>query len=599
MDYIKEPHEVEKALEKLSNTSKATYGLDIETNGLDPFTNDILLIQIGNDEVQVVFDVYRCGSAIMMVIDWLKSTKTTKVLHNSKFDLSFLRYKFKALIPNCKCTYIAEQLLTKGKNVKLNLGAVLEKYIYVRLDKSKQTSFVGMPYGSEFDEDQVLYAAKDIQYMPKLYKKISQRLKDKGLQEIANLEYNTVYPTVEMELNGIYLDKKRWSDLADTAKKKLDQAEERLDAYFSSIEVNNTLFGNPDINYASPEQIKTALEQLLQTELPDTGEATISKIDHPVAQAVLDYRKHYKRYTTYGEQFAEKHISSVTGRVHSRFKQLGADTGRYASKDPNLQNIPGVKEYRAAFRAQNSNYKIIAADFSNQELRLLAKISEDPTFRHAIDTGRDLHCMAASLLFDVPYEDFFDESGNMIPEMKKKYRTPAKRLNFGLIYGMGPGALSASLDIDYREASNLMNKYFQKFPSIDVCLQEFEAQVLETHIARSPLDGRMVDLSAIDWDNPKHVAHAKNQAKNLPFQGAGASVTKLALCKIMREIQKNDYDAKLLVTVHDEILLEVHKDEVEEVKVMMENEMISAFNKYAPEIKMEVDANVADYWVKD
>lgn len=599
MDYIKAPHDVKKALNKLSNTSSATYGLDIETNGLDPFKNDILLIQIGNKEVQVVFDVYRCGSSILDVIEWLKSTKTTKVLHNSKFDLSFIRHKFKALIPNCKCTYIAEQLLTKGKNVKLNLGAVLEKYCYVKLDKTKQTSFVGMPYGSEFDEEQVIYAAKDIEYMPALYKNISNSLKNKGLQKVANLEYNTVYPTVEMELNGIYLDKKKWLQLRDTAKEKMEEAEQRLDNYFSAIQVNNTLFGNPDINYASPDQVKTALEQLLDTELPDTGEATIAKIEHPVASAMLDFRKYHKRYTTYGEQFAEKHISDITGRVHSRFKQLGADTGRYASKDPNLQNIPSIQAYRAAFRAPNSSYKIIAADFSNQELRLLAKISGDPTFREAIDTGKDLHCMAASLLFDVPYLDFFDENGEIIPEMKKKYRTPAKSLNFGLIYGMGPGALKASLGITWQEAKDLMNRYFQKFPAISDTLDRFEEQVLETHIAVSPLDGRIVDLSSIDWDNPKHVAHAKNQAKNLPFQGAGASVTKLALCQIMREVVKGQYDAKLLVTVHDEILLEVHVDEVEEVKQMMETEMISAFNNYAPEIKMEVDAHVADYWVKD
>ena len=603
MEYVKSPMKVKEAIKKLKTSQEPLFGLDIETNGLDPLKNDILLIQVGNQQMQFVFDVYRCGAAIFDLLDWLDSNQVTKVLHNAKFDLGFIRSKFNYDLPQIKCTYLAEKLLNRGKNsVKHGLDTVLNKYLNVKMDKEEQSSFVGMNFGDEFTDEQITYAGDDIKYLPDLYKEITDLLKRRNLHSVALLEYATVSATVEMEVNGIYLSPTKWLDLRDRAKDRLEKAESKLNDIITSFRgtadhiASLNLFGNPDINYSSPKQVKPIIEEVVGQQLPDTSSSTLETLDHPIAEALLDYREAHKKLTTYGEDFLDKNVSNVTKRVHSNFRQLGTDTGRYASSKPNLQNIPSEAEYRAAFCSQTPDYKIIAADFSNQELRLLAEISRDPTFMDATETGKDLHCMAASLLFDVPYEDFFDQDGNRKPDMDKKYRTPAKSLNFGLIYGMGPSRLADQLGITYQEARGLINKYFQMFPKIKQVLSKFEKQVLDTHVAVSPLDGRIIDLNGIDWDNPGHVAHAKNQAKNFPFQGAGASVTKLALCRIKRAIKEKGYDAKLLVTVHDEIVLEAYKPEAEKVAKLVEEEMIKAFNKYAPNVKMEVDAIISDHW---
>ena len=262
-----------------------------------------------------------------------------------------------------------------------------------------------------------------------------------------------------------------------------------------------------------------------------------------------------------------------------------------------MTNIPSEAEYRAAFIAQDPNYRIISADFSGQELRLLAHLSQEPKFIYALKNKMDLHSYSASLIYDIPYEDFFDEKGVLKKEMKDKYRKPAKSLTFGLIYGIGPMKLALNLDIEIKEARNLMNKYFATFTHIKRTLDNLTKEAAKNKYALSPLDGRRRDLSTFDWDDSRQVAHAFNITKNLPFQGCGASTTKLAMCKLKRLFDKERYDAKIINAIHDEILVEVHKDEAEEVAGHVQTAMISAFNHYAPSVPMEVDPAIAREWV--
>ena len=286
-----------------------------------------------------------------------------------------------------------------------------------------------------------------------------------------------------------------------------------------------------------------------------------------------------------------------TNRIHSQFKQLGADSGRYASKNPNMTNIPSEAEYRAAFTAPSDEYKLIAADFSGQELRLLAHLSQEPQFIHALNNKMDLHSYSASLIFGIDYDTFFDGEGSIKKEMKKKYRNPAKSLTFGLIYGIGPYKLAANLNITTDEAKDLMKRYFKTFPKIKYTLDQLSNFARRNKYALSPLDKRRRDLSTFDWDNGRQVAHAINISKNLPFQGAGASTTKLALCRIKKALDSGGYDAKIVNVIHDEVLVEVHKDEAEIVAKLVETEMTKAFSYFAPSIPMEVDAEIGDYWI--
>ena len=166
-----------------------------------------------------------------------------------------------------------------------------------------------------------------------------------------------------------------------------------------------------------------------------------------------------------------------------------------------------------------------------------------------------------------------------------------------LLYGAGPGKLASQLKISIGEAKSLIDKYFKAFPKIKKLMDKLTYDAKQTKIALSPLDGRQIDLSGIDWDNSGYAAHALNQAKNLPFQGCGASVTKLALCYIDDAITKFSYDARIVNVIHDEILVEASVKDVEKVKELVEREMIRAFNYYCPDVKMAVVAEVGTHWI--
>lgn len=174
---------------------------------------------------------------------------------------------------------------------------------------------------------------------------------------------------------------------------------------------------------------------------------------------------------------------------------------------------------------------MISADFSGQELKILVQLSQEPAFMDAMVAGKDLHSYSASLLFGIPYEKFmmydtngvqlFDETGEPVinPEMKKKYRNPCKSITFGLLYGAGPGKLASQLKISFEEAKELMDKYFKVFPKVKMLMDKLARDARQSKMAISPLDGRQIDLSAIDWEDKGYVAHSLNQARNLPFQG--------------------------------------------------------------------------------
>jgi len=592
--YITNTTQMDEALSYLKTLS--VVGLDTETTGLDFLVDKVLLIQVGDQTNQYVFDVYQLGSDIYPLLEWLKSDEIVKILHNAKFDYSFIKTNFDIELKNIKCTMIANQLLTQGLKLSSSLKAVLDKYLGVNMDKGEQASFINMVMGQSFTNDQIKYAALDVLHLIPLYKKMQKLLVERDMEVLSKLEYETVRVTADLEINGIYIDKKAWLNLKSLAEDRMKKAKAKLDEFFKP-HCGVDLFGSANINYNSPKQLQPVLSTICNTYIESTSEFNLKRIKHPVIDALLLYREAFKKMSTYGAEFVEKYVSKVDNRIHSQFKQLGADSGRYASKNPNMTNIPSEAEYRAAFTVQSPEYKLIAADFSGQELRLLAHLSQEPQFIHALSENMDLHSYSASLIFGIDYKDFFDEEGNVKADMKKKYRNPAKSLTFGLIYGIGPYKLAANLNISTDEAKTLMVKYFRTFPRIKKTLDQLVQYAKKNKYAYSPLDKRRRDLSTFDWDNNRQVAHALNISKNLPFQGAGASTTKLALCRIKKRIEDSNYDAKLVNVIHDEVLVEVHKTEAEEVAKMVELEMVKAFNYFAPSVPMEVEAAIGDYWI--
>ncbi len=204
----------------------------------------------------------------------------------------------------------------------------------------------------------------------------------------------------------------------------------------------------------------------------------------------------------------------------------------------------------------------------------------------ALVDGIDLHTYSASLLFNKPYDQITEEERNQ-----------CKSITFALLYGAGPTKLSTKLKITFSEARTLMNRYFVVFPKVKAFMNKMVEHVEKHRFALSPLDNRRLDLHGIDWNNKALVAHAVNQAKNLPFQGAGASTIKLALVRLNNRIKKNGYNAKIVNAIHDEILVEVCPEHTKQVKLAVEEEMVIAFNHYANSVPMEITAKVGKHWI--
>ena len=586
MNFITNNTQLSEALEVLSK--KEIIALDTETTGLDPLVDKILLIAIGDEADQYVIDVARTEDSIKGLIDYLDNPKIIKVLHNAKFDYKMIKSQFYLDMQNLKDTFLLDCLITQGVlNARHGLGDLLNTYLNITVSKHEQLSFTKMQYGDTFTEEQIKYAQNDITYLLPLYEFLMQEIKKRNMGLLADLENECVRATGDLELNGIHLDRAKWLNLCHTAKKESETYKQTLDEHFKKY-CSLNLFNDVDINYKSPKQVLPILSSICQAPITSTSTTALKAFkSHPAVKALLDYRMAMKRVNTYGEEFYEKSVHPVDGRIHAEFWQLGrAHTGRYASAKPNMQNIPATKEYREAFTAQTADYRIIAADFSGQELRLLAHLSQEPKFKSALESGKDLHTNSASLVFETAYE-----------KVTKPQRQAAKAITFGLIYGMGPMKLAHTLDIDIIEAKTLIQKYFRAFPQIKITMSKLEGQAQLTKIALSPLDGRQSSLAFVNWNDRREVSHALNIAKNIPFQGAGASTTKLALCRIKRKLDKLKYDARLINVVHDEILVEAVVHEADKVASLIETEMVKAFNYYAPSVSMEAQAQIGNYWI--
>jgi len=569
-------------------------GFDTETTSLDPLTSEVLLIQIGNTSRQYVIDVAKIGKEkIKLFLKEINQPTLIKVFHNSIFDYMQIKSNFNIALNNTKCTMLGEQLLNQGKSkVSFGLDSVVKKYLGKVLDKSIRESFSKQEYGNTFSEEQLKYSAEDVEYLVPLYYEIQKLLNARNMEELSLLEYETAPVLGDMTLNGIYLDKNKWLPLEEKAKEAVQKAKEKLDMHFKNfLDTNKTidLFGDVEfiINYNSPKQLLPRLREVTGLDLTSTDAKYLEyyKDDYQVIADLINYRQEQKKITTYGANFLD-YIHKVDNRIHSKYRQLKAQTGRISSDDPNMMNLPKEQEYRTPFGVQNPEWNFISADFSGQELRLLAHISQEPQMISALQKNIDLHTFSASLLFNKDYHS-----------ITKKERNQCKTITFALLYGAGPKKLSTQLKISYDDAKGLLDRYFIVFKNVKKFMDSVVSQVKANKYAYSPLDGRRVYLDDIDWDNKAVVAHAINQAKNLPFQGGGASTIKLALVRLNNRIVKNNYNAKIVNAIHDEILVEVAPEDTEAVKIAVQEEMIKAFNHYADTVPMEVLPKVGKNWL--
>lgn len=568
-----------------------TLSLDTEATHFDPYQAKLLLVQIATKEAVFVIDVSKAELTPIKHI--LEAPRPLKIVQNAKFDYQMLKVRAGITLSGIYDTMLAERLLTNGLSREISLKTIAKKYLGMTLDKTVRESFAdpkSMSAYGKFTKQQLDYAARDAQILYEIFQLQLKKLQQEDLMEVAKLEFALVPVVSEMEIRGSLIDTVKWREHIRSLREQRDEINQSIQADLKPLSrhIQVDLFGGEDdvINLDSPSQLLQAFKQL-GVDLPSTGEAILAQTDHPLAKKILEYRGFEKMITAFGESLLEK-INPITGRLHPDFLQLGADTGRFACNNPNLQQIPQDSAFRSCFVA-TPGYKMITADYSQIELRIMAEYSQDPTFLKAFAEDIDLHSLTASQMYRKP-----------LAEVDKKMRHAAKTINFGLMYGRGPVSLAAQINVSVDESKELLNIYFNTYRGVKAWLDKTGRDALKFGFSTT-LGGRKRWYETPAADHPdyqKLAGSIERQGKNTPIQGTSADITKYALIYVAERIKKEGWDAYLIHTVHDEIVAEAKTDIAEAVAKAIDEEMVRAAEKLLKNVSVKVDVHVSDCWEK-
>ncbi|MCL5004107.1 MAG: DNA polymerase [Patescibacteria group bacterium] len=583
-EYIETQEELNKTAAVLSR--EAVLAVDLEADALDPYTLKVLLLQIGTEDKAYVFN----GKLDLTPLkEILLDERILKLLQNGKFDYEALKASKGFSINNIYDTMLAERILTTGLIRENSLGAIAKKYLNITLDKDYENyNWQEVGLTGRITQKHLKYAALDVLVLFPIFKKQFEEIKKQKLIEVSKLEFRLLPVVAEMELRGTRIDVKKWHQNIEALKARRDeivvQIQRELKPYYKIQQVD--LFGSSDkvLNLNSPIQIVEAFRKL-GIDLPSTGEAVLRKVNHPVAQLMLQYREAEKLITAFGENFLEK-IHKKTKRIHPDFMQIGADTGRFACSNPNLQQIPQDSSFRGCF-IPAEGYKLVVADYSQIELRIMAELSGDKVFLGAFDKGEDLHMKTAVNMYNVKEE-----------QVDKKMRTAAKTINFGLMYGRGAASIGAQIGVGPDEARVLLDKYFKAYEGVKAWLDKAGKQAVKDGYSQT-LSGRKRWYIMPDKGDPNYerlLANIERQGKNTPIQGSSADITKYALINIYDRIKKEGLDAYITHTVHDEIVTEAKESDVAAMTKVISEEMVNAGRQLLKKVKVEVDVKASDFW---
>ena len=418
----------------------------------------------------------------------------------------------------------------------------------------------------------------DLNYQ--LYNFLISDLKKGSLEDLfKKIEMPLLKVLSKMELNGIKLDSEFLKELSNKFHKELKELEKSI-----------FKLSNQDFNLASPKQLGEVLfGQMKIIENPkktksgqySTSEEVLSKLaeEHVIVDKVLEWRSLQKLLNTYVDALP-KQVDTMTERIHAEFNQAVASTGRLSSNNPNLQNIPirnpRGREVRKAFICENENYVMISADYSQIELRVIAALSEDPNMISAFNKNLDIHSSTAAKVFNVKLED-----------VTKEQRSNAKTVNFGIIYGVSAFGLSNQTSLTRSESKLLIESYYDAYPKLKNYISNQINFARENGYVETVL-GRKRYLRDINSRNAIVRGAAERNAVNAPVQGSAADIIKIAMIKIDKKFHENNFKSKMLVQVHDELVFEVHKKELEQVKKIIKNEMEQAYSFSVP-LKVDMD----------
>ena len=410
---------------------------------------------------------------------------------------------------------------------------------------------------------------------------------ERSQRKVARLESLVLRPFAALEHRGLPIDKARWQVVVDEEKQAAAAARQRVYELAGS-HVPRDLFGQADINLDADADVRGLLQRATGKALDDTSRSTLAALGHPLADALLTFRESWKIVTTYGDALLA-HVKDVdddgVGRIRSTFVPLGASTGRVACREPNLQNLPKDARFHACLRAPRGR-SLVTADYGTCELRIVAELAEDPVFLAAFARGEDLHSTVAASMFGVPV------SKTENPELRQR----AKAINFGLVYGMGPAALSASLRVDRAAGEELLARYFRTFPRVRDYLEGAVDVALKRGYSETVLGRRLFfDEATLKSNNAR--GELSRIMKNMPIQGCSADMTKLAMVRVHeRLLEETRGSAGLVNTVHDELVVECDDVDGAVVSDIVRTEMEEAHRTLLKKVPPLVEIHCGPTW---
>ncbi len=567
---------------------------DTETTSLD--TIDAILVGISFSYqvheayyLPIPFDTKQAKVILDEFREIFENEKIIKVGHNLKFDMLVLKNYGIDVRGKLIDTIVVHYLLEPDARHSMDLLA--GNYLkYKPIPIEELIGKKGLKQGNMKDvalEKIAEYASEDADITLQLRHQLFPKLKESNLEKLYNEIEAPLIPVLSgMEREGVKVDKGTLKALS------IELAEEAL-------KIEREIFDCADceFNISSPKQLGEILfERMKLIEKPKktrsgqyaTGEEILGKlaVDHEIARKILDYREVQKLKSTYIDSLPSL-INPTDGRIHTSYNQTVAATGRLSSNNPNLQNIPirteKGREIRKAFVPRNEDYQLISADYSQVELRIMASISKDESMIEAFREGRDIHMTTASRIFGVPLEE-------VTSDMRRK----AKTANFGIIYGISAFGLSERLEIPRKEAAAIIEAYFKEFPAVKKYMDRVISEAKEREYVET-LFGRRRYLRDINSRNMTMRGFAERNAINAPIQGTAADIIKIAMINIHDWMNKNNLKSKMILQVHDELVFDAHRDELEFVK---ENIIKMMQNAATLEVPLIVDAGVGNNWLE-
>jgi DNA polymerase-1 len=585
---IKTEEQLRKAVESLS--AHQAIGLDSETTDLDPYLARLRLIQLASPDGVYIVDMncfadgdMKHSEALAPLRQLFTAPRPIKIAHNAKFDAKFIKHNLGVDIVGLFDTLLASQMVSAGDiEERHGLQAIAGRYLNEAVDKSERLS----NWEFELSEAQLQYAARDAAVLIPLREKLIDKIKANGLIQCAQLEFECVMPVVDLELTGFFMEKHRWLEQLGIVEEKRAELANELQEMLGEGVAQASLFGPPraNINLDSQQQVTEALTRL-GIPLPDsTRNWKLQPLaaQYPIVAKLLEYRTMQKALTSYGQNMIE-FINPKTGRLHADFRQIGAPTGRFACTNPNIQQVPHAVEYRRCFMGHPDGRTLVIADYSQIELRILAEFSGDQAFMDAFRSGADLHKVTAAQVFGVSQD-----------QVTKEQRDFAKRLNFGVVYGIGAQRFSIMTGLGVPEAEDVLRRYFATYRGLDRFLRESANRAVSDKEARTG-SGRLVKFN-FDPADRQQVSMTQRNGKNAPIQGTSADILKRALRLLNDELRQTS--AKIVNIIHDEIVVEVDEDEAPAVAQTVERAMCAAGEEYLATVPVKVESQIASEWTK-